>query len=273
MPAERVPADVFGTEWYIEPGAPPGLREGWLLDGVAQPDGRSSGSSATVGPRGGWDVDPDPGLDDARPGRRPRRLVDRLGAPPATRRRSRDQPDAAVPGDGGAVGRPWGVDPGRRADRQPRSRRRRASRSGERVPWLREAMAGRGPTSAARRTDYRDGASTTTSPAAPPATRWSSPTSSPSTPSSAPASGDDRLVLRSLDNTSVTVVETTPTAPGAGRGGRRGRHPDPLMLARQRHPDWHQAWPCADRRRTPWPGCGRWPRSAGCRCAAGRCGR
>jgi len=33
-----VPVDVFrrtfGTEWYIEPGAPPGLRSGWLLDDV-----------------------------------------------------------------------------------------------------------------------------------------------------------------------------------------------------------------------------------------------
>jgi LmbE family N-acetylglucosaminyl deacetylase len=32
MPAE-VFAAVFGTEWFIEPGAEPGLRTGWLLDG------------------------------------------------------------------------------------------------------------------------------------------------------------------------------------------------------------------------------------------------
>jgi LmbE family N-acetylglucosaminyl deacetylase len=30
---EDVFAAAFGTEWYIEPGAPPGLRQGWLLDG------------------------------------------------------------------------------------------------------------------------------------------------------------------------------------------------------------------------------------------------
>ena len=24
----------FGTEYYLEPGAPPGLRAGWLLEGV-----------------------------------------------------------------------------------------------------------------------------------------------------------------------------------------------------------------------------------------------
>jgi LmbE family N-acetylglucosaminyl deacetylase len=28
--------EMFGTEWYIEPGAPPGLRPGWLLDGLAR---------------------------------------------------------------------------------------------------------------------------------------------------------------------------------------------------------------------------------------------
>jgi LmbE family N-acetylglucosaminyl deacetylase len=32
---EDVFARVFSTEWFIEPGAPPGLRTGWLLDGVA----------------------------------------------------------------------------------------------------------------------------------------------------------------------------------------------------------------------------------------------
>jgi LmbE family N-acetylglucosaminyl deacetylase len=31
MPPEAFAA-VFGTEWYIEPGTPPGLRSGWLLD-------------------------------------------------------------------------------------------------------------------------------------------------------------------------------------------------------------------------------------------------
>ena len=31
---EAVFAGFFGTEWYIEPGAEPGLRTGWLLEGV-----------------------------------------------------------------------------------------------------------------------------------------------------------------------------------------------------------------------------------------------
>ncbi len=34
-----MPDDVFrrafSTEWFIEPGAPPGMRKGWLLDGIA----------------------------------------------------------------------------------------------------------------------------------------------------------------------------------------------------------------------------------------------
>jgi LmbE family N-acetylglucosaminyl deacetylase len=34
--SEEVFATAFGTEWYIEPGAPPGLRHGWLLDGLDQ---------------------------------------------------------------------------------------------------------------------------------------------------------------------------------------------------------------------------------------------
>jgi LmbE family N-acetylglucosaminyl deacetylase len=32
---EEVFARAFGTEWFIEPGAPPGMRQGWLLDDVA----------------------------------------------------------------------------------------------------------------------------------------------------------------------------------------------------------------------------------------------
>ena len=31
---EDVFASVFGAEWYIEPGAEPGLRDGWLLEGA-----------------------------------------------------------------------------------------------------------------------------------------------------------------------------------------------------------------------------------------------
>jgi LmbE family N-acetylglucosaminyl deacetylase len=31
-------AFAFATEWYIDPGAPPGLRDGWLFDGVVAGD-------------------------------------------------------------------------------------------------------------------------------------------------------------------------------------------------------------------------------------------
>jgi LmbE family N-acetylglucosaminyl deacetylase len=33
MPLEAFTA-AFGTEWYIEPGVPPGMRAGWLLEEV-----------------------------------------------------------------------------------------------------------------------------------------------------------------------------------------------------------------------------------------------
>jgi len=33
--SDEVFARAFGTEWFIEPGAPPGLRQGWLLDGLS----------------------------------------------------------------------------------------------------------------------------------------------------------------------------------------------------------------------------------------------
>ena len=32
MPEEQFRM-MFSTEWFIDPGAPPGMREGWLLDG------------------------------------------------------------------------------------------------------------------------------------------------------------------------------------------------------------------------------------------------
>ena len=53
--------------------------------------------------------------------------------------------------------------------------------------------------------------------------------------------GDDRLVIRSLDNTSVTVVETS----GAGMVARQrwpgSRHADPLNLLANATQDWHHS--------------------------------
>ena len=42
------------------------------------------------------------------------------------------------------------------------------------------------------------------------------------------ALGDDRLVIRSLDNCSVTVVDVDRRSAAPGRGWPRSRHPDPL---------------------------------------------
>ena len=156
-------------------------------------------------------------------GRRPRSRArrGRRGAGRGARRRGsrrsaagaaadRHQPAAAVPGDGGAAGRPLG-------------RRRRSVEPlvaeipsppgvpmGERVAWLREAMAGHvDRRSATRYTAYRDGVVGVRR-------RARAPTPSSSSHFVAinavigACLGDDRLVIRSLDNTSVTVVETTP---------------------------------------------------------------
>ena len=79
---------------------------------------------------------------------------------------------------------------------------------GERVDWLREAMAGTWSMLGERYTTYRDGV----------VGRIAAITTDTVVMSHFVAInavigaclGDDRLVIRSLDNTSVTVVETTP---------------------------------------------------------------
>ena len=135
-----------------------------------------------------------PGGRAARPTRR--------GGRPA----HRHQPVAQVPADGGAAGPAVGRDARRSRTRSPRSRRRSGCRwptasSGCGRPWrgtwteLGDRYVG-----VPRRRRLRS------SPPAP-RTRSSSPTSSPSTPCSAPASGTIALVIRRLDNTSITVVD------------------------------------------------------------------
>ena len=120
MPPSRCSTRFFGTEWFIEPGA------------RARPARRLAAGRrlmATVHlvrhgrATGGWDADPDPGLDDVGP-RPGRGLADRLGAArratphlvtsPLRRCRETAAPLAAR----------WGVDAGGRAAGRPRSRRR-----------------------------------------------------------------------------------------------------------------------------------------------------
>ena len=85
------------------------------------------------------------------------------------------------------------------------------------MPWLREAMRGRGPPLGPRYTEYRDaiagyvaslGADTVI-------------TSHFIAINAVIGAclGDDRLVIRSLDNTSVTIVETSPAGMVLVAGG------------------------------------------------------
>jgi broad specificity phosphatase PhoE len=153
---------------------------------------------------GGWDVDPDPGLDDVGLAQAAG-LADRL-APLAVQpiitsplRRCRE---TAVP-----LAARWAltptVDPLVTEIPSPPG-----VAMGERVPWLREAMAGTWTALGSRYTDYRDGV----------AARIAAVDVDTVVVSHFIAinavigvcTADDRVVIRSLDNTSVTIVETTP---------------------------------------------------------------
>ena len=139
MPDE-VFAAAFGTEWFIEPGGEPGPphRAGcWR-----PPDARGHlvrhGRAAA-----GWDTDPTLGSTTPA-GRRPTPVAISSVRSAAA---DRDQPAAALPGDGRAARRRVGRDAGRRRGgrRDPVARGVGDGRSGG---WLRAAMAGRGPISA-----------------------------------------------------------------------------------------------------------------------------
>ena len=173
----------------------PDLRDGWLLDGVWR-------LMATVRlvrhgrATGGWDADPDPGLDavglDA--GRR------------GGRRGSRHC--ATVTGRTSSPARCGGA--ARRPPRWPRrgGSNRSSSRSSAELPspagrpvrasgcrGCRRRSPGRGPPSAAR-TSTTATPSSATSPGSPADTIVVVRTSSPSTPSSAHCVGDDRVMMQ-----------------------------------------------------------------------------
>ncbi|MGH9271826.1 MAG: histidine phosphatase family protein [Ilumatobacteraceae bacterium] len=158
---------------------------------------------------GGWDATPDPGLDPVGE-QQARLLVERLGGLGAQRitcspmRRCRE---TAAP-----LAAAWGVEP----TVEPIVSEFPSPPGvplGERVPWLRAAMAGRWSDLGGAWTDYRHAAidHITTL-----ATDRDSVVISHFVAINAVIGacvGDDRLVLRRLDNTSVTVVE----ADAAGR--------------------------------------------------------
>jgi len=156
--------------------------------------------------RGGWDDDPDPGLDEL--GReQAERLVDRLagsGAPTAPAlvtsplRRCRE---TIAPLAGRWAMTPI-VDPAVAELPSPPG-----VPMGARVPWLRQAMAGHWSDLGADYEAYRDGVVAAVA-ALPDGAVVCSHFVAINGVIGA-CVGDDRVLLRSLDNTSVTVVETT----------------------------------------------------------------
>ena len=202
---ELLPADAatssspttFGTEWYIKQGDPPGMRAG-VAARVTRIHLVRHGRAAA-----GWNTDPDPGLDDLGHG------AGRCGGRPAAAARTAADPDqsaAALPRDGrpardgvadrGAGRRGRGGDPVAGGRRHRRPRRVAARRDARHVD----------ATSGPRYTAFRDGVAQRLLARRRP-TPWSSATSSRSTLRSAPRPATTRLVVRSLDNCSVTVID------------------------------------------------------------------
>lgn len=156
---------------------------------------------------GGWDHDPDPGLD-ALGEQQARLLADRLAplgagkALPIVSSPLRRCQETAAP-----LAARWHVSPAV----EPAVAEIPSPPGvpiGERVAWLRDAMSGEWAALGSRYTDYRDGVA-----------RYIAAITTDTVVVShfvainaviGACLGDDRLVIRSLDNTSVTVVEATP---------------------------------------------------------------
>lgn len=154
---------------------------------------------------GGWDADPDPGLDAVGQDQA-RRLAERLrnlGPQPITCSPMRRCQETAAP-----LAAAWRVKPTvepivSEIPSPP------GVPMGQRVPWLRAAMAGRWSDLGAAWIDYRSAAIdhlTTLATAAGDSVVVSHFVAINAIIGA--CVGDDRLVLRRLDNTSVTVVET-----------------------------------------------------------------
>ena len=138
------------------------------------------------------------------------------------------QPAAALPRDRRSAGRCWGIAVSHRAAVAEIPSPEGVAMA-DRVDWLREAMRARGPTSARATPTFRDGVVSAS-------LRIDRDTVVFShfvaiNAAIGAAIGDDRLVIRSLDNCSVTVIDVVDGALHAGRRRPRGRHPDPLIRA------------------------------------------
>lgn len=153
---------------------------------------------------GGWDVDPDPGLDAVGIAQS-NGLVERLAAVgklPIVTSPLRRCRETAVP-----LAQAWGVvptvDPVIAEIPSPPG-----VPMGERVAWLRVAMAGTWAELGSRYTDYRDAVVAYIASSSGDVVVISHFVAINAVIGA--CRGDDRLVIRSLDNASVTVVETGP---------------------------------------------------------------
>lgn len=149
----------------------------------------------------GWDADPDPGLDDL--GRRQAEEVAALlvghGPAPIVTSPLRRCRETAAP-----LAAAWSVetvvDPAVAEIPSPDG-----VPMGERVDWLRAAMRGTWSDLGPRYTDFRDGVAARIAACTVPTVVFSHFVAINAVIGA--ATGDDRLVIRSLDNCSVTVVE------------------------------------------------------------------
>ena len=213
MPDE-VFAAAFGTEWFIEPGvdAPPARRLAVRPRLMA-----GSTSSATAGPPAAGTPTPIPGSTTSA-ARRPSGGRPAGAARPATAV-PRDQPAAALPGDRRAARRRVG----HRAEVEPLVAE---IPSPEGVPmgsgWrgCGRRWPGRGPRSGRATSTYRDARRRPTSPGCRVRHRRRVSHFIAINAAIGRCTGDDRVVIRSLDNTSVTVVETSAGGAAPGRGRR-----------------------------------------------------
>ncbi len=162
----------------------------------------------------GWDVDPDPGLDELGVRQAAEAAATLAGGSPARLLSSplRRCRETAAP-----LAEWWGVD----VEVEPRVAEIPSPEGvpmAERVDWLRAAMGGTWSDLGPRYTTFRDGIVDAVSSLAAPTVVFSHFVAINAVIGA--AIGDDRLVIRSLDNASITVVEVVDGRIHLVSGGR-----------------------------------------------------
>jgi broad specificity phosphatase PhoE len=167
---------------------------------------------------GGWDADVDPGLDELGVAQAAA-LADLLGplGTPAGSPRVVTSPLRRCRETAAPLAARWGVEPTVEAA-MTEIPSPEGHAFGERVPWLRQAMTGTWSDLGPRYTAYRDRVAAFVAGLGDDTVITSHFIAINAV--IGVCTGDDRLVIRSLDNTSVTVVETSPGGIVLVSGGR-----------------------------------------------------